>query len=302
MSVISAMARREFKDRCAFITGGSSGIGLGIARALLQCGARVIITGTREDRLEQAKENLTEIGGDVMTFCFDVSNRTEFARAVTEVEQNFGEIDVLCLNAGRGMLTPISTASYSDWDWLLSVNLGGVFNGIKEVVPRFLAGDRRAHIMATSSAAGLYATSQSGVYGVFKTAVVAMAENLAAELADTNISVSVYCPHLVRTNILEHKSLRPDVPEDEQVRGDLEVGMDPDEAGRRVVEGMARKHMHILSHPEIRDVLQDRFDAVLAALPENETVDAETLAAEKPTLSNATYQREIRKHRGEDGP
>ncbi len=280
----------ELEGKTAFITGGSSGIGFGIAVALAEQGARIAITGTRRDRLEAAGDRLRASGAHVHTLQFDVRDRAAFVQAADETESILGPVDVLCNNAGRGLLLPIKEATYSDWDWLLGVNIGGVVNGVQTFLPRLRARGAGGHIMTTASMGGLVGSARSGLYATTKMAVVGMMECLRGELADENIGVSVFCPHLVRSRIREHAALRPcPVPSDAPpLQYDPDVGMDPVEAGRRVVEGIRHNDLYILSHPEIEGIIRERFGSILASLPAEEP-DPKRVAAERPSLSYSVY-------------
>jgi NAD(P)-dependent dehydrogenase (short-subunit alcohol dehydrogenase family) len=280
----------ELEGKTAFVTGGSSGIGFGIAAALAEQGARIAITGTRRDRLEAAADQLRAGGAQIHTLQFDITDREAFSQAADEAEAILGPVDILCNNAGRGLLLPIKEATYSDWDWLLSVNIGGVVNGVQTFLPRLRARGAGGHIMATASAGGLFGSARSGLYTTTKMAVVGMMECLRGEVAEENIGVSVFCPHLVRSRIREHAALRPgaDRSAAQPLRYDPDVGMDPLEAGRRAVEGIRYNDLYILSHPEIEGIVRERFDSILAALPDEEP-DPKRVAAEGPSLSYSVY-------------
>src|SRR6185295_13879939 len=105
--------------RVAFITGGGSGVGLGMAKAFVAAGMRVAIADVRADHLEEAKSAL-----DVHAIQLDVTDRHAFARAADETERVLGNVHVLCNNAGINLFNDIADATYQDWDWVLGVNLG----------------------------------------------------------------------------------------------------------------------------------------------------------------------------------
>ena len=136
---------QDLAGKTAFVTGGASGIGLGIAKALLGAGMKVVIADIREDHLEDAREEL-DGRGDVLPIPLDVTDREAFAAAADETERKFGNIHVLVNNAGVAALGPVELAAYGDWDWTLGVCLGGTINGIVTILPRILAHGRgRAH-------------------------------------------------------------------------------------------------------------------------------------------------------------
>jgi NAD(P)-dependent dehydrogenase (short-subunit alcohol dehydrogenase family) len=278
--------------RTAFVTGGASGIGLGIAKALAQNGVAVTITGTKPDRLDAAAAEIALQGARVRTACFDVTDRDAFEAAADDAEAEFGTVDILCNNAGRGFLGSIVESTPSQWEWLLASNVMGIVNGLHTFVPRMRRRDGEKHIMATSSAGGLFAASVGGIYTTTKMAVVGMMEALRAEVAADSIGVSVFCPHFVRTNIREHALHAPgfvgEPTAEAEAEGEPAIGMDPLEAGAYVVDGIRHNRLYILSHPEIAGVLEERHNGIMAALS-TATPEASRVEAEAPTLSFDVY-------------
>src|SRR5690242_2809496 len=130
---------RDVAGRVAFITGGASGIGLGIAKAFLDAGMRVAIADVREDHLSTAIEKLGGKAGALHAIKLDVTDRAAMERAAAEVARVFGKVHVLCNNAGIGLLGSVKDASFDDWDWMVNVNLNGVFNGVRAFLPHLRA-------------------------------------------------------------------------------------------------------------------------------------------------------------------
>jgi NAD(P)-dependent dehydrogenase (short-subunit alcohol dehydrogenase family) len=163
-------------------------------------------------------------------------------------------------------------ATETDWEWILRVNLHGVINGVRAFLPHMRAAGRPAHIVNTSSGAGMTTKgSQFGVYTVSKFAVVAYSEVLREELEPEEIGVSVLCPGLVRTRIFEADRNRPEELASEQpnwrgtFKPDLNTGMDPMEVGRLVAESVKANRPYIFPAPEIRARIEERFQAILAS-------------------------------------
>ena len=129
--------------RTAFVTGGASGIGLGIARRLAQNGVAVTITGTKPERLEAAAAEIALQGARVRTACFDITDRDAFEAAADDAEAEFGKVDILCNNAGRGFPGSVVESTPSQWEWLLANNVMGIVNGLHTFVPRMRASRRR---------------------------------------------------------------------------------------------------------------------------------------------------------------
>ena len=270
----------DVRDRVAFVTGGASGIGLGIARALVDAGARVVIADLRPDHLDTAMASFGRAGDGarVHPIVLDVTDREAMAAAVAEVDARFGGTDILVNNAGVGVEGPIREATFADWDFGLGVNLGGVVNGIQCFLPGMIARARGGHIVNTASLAGTVAMpSHFTIYATGKAAVIALSEAIRADLAQDGIGVSVLCPGFVRTNIHEAGRNRPERFREGSGFGAAEAAlaerqagndwMDPDEAGRIVLRGIRDDQLYIVTHGDFREQMRARVDALLAATP-----------------------------------
>lgn len=272
---------KDVAGRVAFVTGGSSGIGLGIARAFLDAGMKVVIGYRTRSHLERALSFVEGAGDRLHCVEVDVADRASMERAAEDTVQVFGKVHVLVNNAGVVHPAPLSDTTYDDWDWVMNVNLTGVFNGVRAFLPRITAHGQGGHIVATSSVLGLFAAGRGqGAYTVSKFAVVGMMEALRAELADTNIGTSVFCPGLVSSNLMDSSRNRPSFlshttfTRDEAssvaeaaARQDPQFAMDPLEAGRLVLGGMRNEELYILSHPEYEQLMRERSEALAAAIP-----------------------------------
>ncbi|HET9289411.1 MAG TPA: SDR family NAD(P)-dependent oxidoreductase [Gaiella sp.] len=278
---------RDVEGRVAFITGGGSGVGLGMARSFVGAGMRVAIADLRADHLEEAT---AQLGGDVHAIRLDVTDRAAFAHAADEAERVLGNVHVLCLNAGINLFNDISEATYQDWDWVLGVNLGGVVNGVVTFVPRIKAHAEGGHVVTTASMAAFVAGPGAGIYTTAKYAVHGLSEALRWSLLPHGIGVSMVCPGLVKSKIYESDLIRPaelstDVtPADEEfmriLPGLHEAGMDPDEVGEKVLRAIRQNDFYVFTHADHRDELRGIFDEILAAFPD-EPVPAERLAVEE---------------------
>lgn len=273
---------RSVHGKIAFITGGASGIGLGIARALGGAGARLMLADLRADRLAEAATALGAAGIDVATVKVDVADRRNMAAAAAETLQRYGKVHIAVANAGVGVIGRVRDASYDDWDWSNSVNLGGVVNTLQEFLPLVRRHHEGGHIVATASMAGITPVAHGGIYSVQKAAVVAMMEALYTELEPEGINVSVVCPGMTRTNIAETLQLRPERFAEHGVRltppagpsppsrgggGPMALAMDPEELGRRVLQGILADDLYILTHNEFGPAIREQFEPILAAMP-----------------------------------
>jgi NAD(P)-dependent dehydrogenase (short-subunit alcohol dehydrogenase family) len=269
--------------RVAFITGGASGIGLGIARAFAAAGVRLMLADMRDDRLAEAAASLTSAGTEVATIKVDVADRVAMAAAAARTVERFGKVHIVVANAGVGVIGRVRDASYDDWDWSNAVNLGGVINTVQEFLPLLRRQGEGGHLVATASMGGLTPVPHGGVYSVQKAAVVAIMEALYTELAAEGIHASVICPGMTRTNIAETLALRPTHFSDHGIRlapppqavaasgpGPMALAMDPTELGERVLKGILANDLYILTHNEFAEQIREQFEPILAAMPKEE--------------------------------
>ena len=277
---------RDLEGRVAFITGGGSGVGLGMAKAFVAAGMRVAIADIRADHLEAAT---AELEGTVLPVQLDVTDRTAFARTAEVVERELGNVHILCNNAGINLFNDIADATYQDWDWVLGVNLGGVVNGVVTFVPRIKAHGEGGHIVNTASMAALVAGPGAGIYTTAKFAVHGLSDALRWSLLPHGIGVSMVCPGLVKSKIYESDLIRPpelstDVtPADADfmriLPGLHEAGMEPDEIGEKVVRAIRENRFYVFTHPDHREELRGIFDEIIGSFPD-EPVPPDRLAVE----------------------
>ena len=164
----------NLEGKVAFITGGGSGIGLGMAKVFHSAGMKVIIADICKDHLEDALESFSGNTDNIYPFTLDVTDRKAFENAARETEEEFGRVHVLCNNAGIYLYGPMQKATYEDWDWVLNVNLGGVINGVQTFVPRMISHGEGGHIINTSSISGIFTAGGTGIYTASKFAVVGL--------------------------------------------------------------------------------------------------------------------------------
>jgi NAD(P)-dependent dehydrogenase (short-subunit alcohol dehydrogenase family) len=272
----------EIVGKTAFITGGASGIGLGMAEVFVRAGMKVVIADLRQDHLDQAMAYFNQTRQAIHPICMDVADRQAMAEAAGEAEAVFGPVHLLCNNAGVNIVGPLDEAGYEDWDWLLSVNLGGIINSLTNFIPRIKAHGQGGHIVNTSSIAGIVAGPGTGIYSATKFAIRGLSESLRYDLAPFGIGVSVLCPGTVATNLHQSEELRPtryvgatdDAINEKRAQTRkifeevLPSGMDPMEVGKKVLRGVQRNDFYILPHPEFKAEFQEAFDEMIGALPD----------------------------------
>lgn len=283
----------DVKGKVAYITGGASGIGLGIARVFHEAGMKVVLGYLDEQHIGDALKQFPANDPRVHAIKHDVTDRDGWERTADEIEKKFGGLQVLVNNAGVGLQAPASTGTYKDWEWGLGVNLWGPINGIHTYVPRMLAGKQGAQIVTTTSTSGILPGSGAGIYTVSKIAAVGLMEELRLELRNTNIGTSAFIPGLTATNIGQSESYRPASLKNEgppavapgaqprppggprpHLAGAAPTGgspaairpMDPLVAARFVLNGILNNDLYIVAEPEYRAGVEARCNALLESM------------------------------------
>ncbi len=262
----------DFTGRTAFVTGGANGVGIGLVRALLAEGCKVAMADIRQDAIDAALKTMDN--QEVMGVQVDVSSRDAMAKAADEVEAKFGPVTLLFNNAGVNLFQPVEDSSWSDWDWLMGVNLHGPINGCMTFAPRMIAHGQGGYIVNTASMAGWLAAGSPGIYNTTKFAVRGLSESLRYSLAPKGIGVSCVCPGLVKSYIYASDDIRPkelmadakpvNTENVERLAGMHEVGMEPDVIAARILQGMRENQAYIFPMPDHREELADYFQEVLA--------------------------------------
>jgi NAD(P)-dependent dehydrogenase (short-subunit alcohol dehydrogenase family) len=256
------------EGQVAYITGGASGIGFGMATAFAKQGMRIALADIEPGALDNAVAALRADGHEAAPFVVDVTDRKAMADSRDAVLDHYGAVHVVCNNAGVNRAGPISELTYEDWDWVMGVNLDGVVNGVMTFVPELTRHGSDAHMVNTASVGGLIGMPGLSIYNTAKFGVVGLSEALRADLAADGVGISVLCPGIVRTNLNSSERNRPG-NEDKDVQAPendtLQQGMDPLELGETVLEAVRAKEFFICTHPEFRDVIKHRNAALEAA-------------------------------------
>src|ERR1700742_3035996 len=203
----------EFSGKTAFVTGAANGIGLGLCRALARNGVNLVLADIEPSALEKARSELATFNARPRAIEVDVSDAAAFERAADEAEREFGNIHFLFNNAGITMAAkPLWEITPEQWEWIFGVNIFGVINGIRSLVPRMKAHGEAGHVVNTASIGGLQVNPKlrNGPYAMTKYAVVAASESLALDLEGSNLGVSVLCPALVSTTLYASAARRPE--------------------------------------------------------------------------------------------
>lgn len=278
---------KDFKDKTAVITGAASGIGYGLAEKCIAEGMNVVLADIEEAALNVATKRL---GSDnILAVVTDVTTPEALDALQEKTRAAFGNTHLLVNNAGVSGGGRSWKTSVEMFKWVMDVNLGGVFYGIKSFVPGMIAHGEEGYVINTSSVAGFMPVHPAMPYQVSKHAVVALTESLHYSfLVDkTNLKTAVLCPAWVDTGIGDsHRNLPGAVRAAEPVREitdkDLERVMEnrkvladgspPSEIADFVFDAMATNQLYILPHDYMNDIIQYRMDHILSDVPPDTTL------------------------------
>jgi NAD(P)-dependent dehydrogenase (short-subunit alcohol dehydrogenase family) len=269
---------QEFRGRTAVVTGAASGIGRALCEKFAALGMNVVLADVEGAKAEAVA---SELATDSLVVATDVSDATAVERLAERSCERFGAVHVLCNNAGVFAGGSLWDAPLSDYEWVLGVNTWGVIHGVHSFVPRMIEHGEPAHVVNTSSMAGLTSLPFSGIYHMSKHAVVALSECLHHELAlaNTRVGVSVLCPELIATQIHRAERNRPASlrgPEPgavgrtarelvgKAIAAGVEAGLPPAVIAERVVAAIRDERFYILAEDRWREACNLRLDDVRA--------------------------------------
>jgi NAD(P)-dependent dehydrogenase (short-subunit alcohol dehydrogenase family) len=198
------------ENKVAFITGGGSGIGAGIARCFAKEGASVAIADVTRDRGEQLRSELQTLDRRALYLECDVSKPDDVQRAIAATVEEFGKLDIVCANAGiNGMWAPVEEIEPDEWDRTIDINLKGTFLTVHYAVP-YMKKNGGGSIIITSSVNGtrMFSLAGGSAYSTSKGAQLAFMKMMAVELGQHNIRCNAICPGLIETNIEENTERR----------------------------------------------------------------------------------------------
>lgn len=266
----------ELADRGAVVVGGGSGIGRGIALALAAEGMRVLVGDIEPAGAASVREEIVGRGGRAHHATVDATDAASLATLARVVRDTVGDVAVLVHTVGVVADTPLGSASEAEWAWFTEFHLMSAVRTVNAFLPGIRAHGVPAHIVITSSLAGLVALSpeltggvNTGLYTVMKHAIVGYGEMLRHELAADGIGVSVLCPGLVESNLgatsARNRPARFGGPLDDPGPGrGMPPGAMPNEAvGPIVVRAVRANRAYIVTHPETRPLVEARQRALL---------------------------------------
>ena len=261
---------QDLTGKVAVVTGGSSGIGKGIAQRLKEAGATVVIASMNEARIAATAAELGVTGIQV-----DVTSAASVQALADSVIERFGKVDVIVNNAGVGSMGRVADLSLDDWKWMLDINLWGVIYGIHSFLPLLTANPDGGHVINVGSIASFVANPAMATYTASKMAVVGITEALYMECAEDGgqIKATCVCPGPVKSDIKDSLRNRSDgsalgmVDVDGQKEGFLSKlrWMEPLDVGDMVVDVVGKDQLYVITHPEIWPPLEARFSAIQKA-------------------------------------
>ena len=269
----------EFKDKVAVITGAASGIGRALAERCVRERMKVVLADVELDALKNTEECIKKQATDatVLAVRSDVSQARDVEALAQKTLDAFGAVHLLFNNAGVAADANIWESDLAEWEWVMGVNLWGVIHGVRVFVPIMLAQDTECYIVNTASIAGLISGPGLGAYKVTKHGVIALSETLYHDLAErgAKVKVSVVCPGIVNTRILDSARNRPaPVPTTESLaspfsarwealRQLVPAGMSPVQVADAIFAALRQDRFYILTHTEGKESVRTRMEDIL---------------------------------------
>ncbi len=229
--------------KTAYITGGSKGIGLGIAAALLEMGMNVAITGRHQEALEAAVTELAKVGkGEILAIQSDVRNYEAEAQAVQQVVDQWGRLDVCIANAGVGKFADVDELNVEDWNAVIDINLTGAFHTVKAAIPALKKTE--GYIMTIASLAGTNFFQKGAAYNASKFGLVGFTQAIMLDLRPYGIKVTTIMPGSVSTYFNGH------TPSDASA-----WKIQPEDIGQMVVDLLKMNPRTLPSKVEVRPTI-----------------------------------------------
>jgi NAD(P)-dependent dehydrogenase (short-subunit alcohol dehydrogenase family) len=287
---------KDLKDKVAFITGGASGLGFGMAKAFGREGMKVMIADIEQAALTRAVQELKDSQIRAEGVLCDVSSRGSMREAALKTIANFGKVHVVCNNAGVGAGGLMGEVPERDWQWCIDVNLHGVVHGTEIFAPLIESHGEGGHFVNTASMAGWMSAPGMEPYSASKFAVVAMSEGWAMQLAAKNIGVSILCPGFVKTRIHESQRNRqaqygtpaaPALASERQEMAAMMVnnGIPVEPVANRVVEAIRDNDLYVFTHVEFRGLVEARMNMAFAAFDKSAKSKALSVLSEREVVS-----------------
>lgn len=267
----------EITGRTAVVTGGASGIGMGLSKALAREGARVVVADIMLANAQKVVDTIRSEGGEAIAVECDVCERASIAAMKDAVHAAFGPVQLLFANAGATSFDPLVEMSDEDVDWILQVNLHGVMNTTRTFLPDMIASGE-GHICATASMAGLLPgwIPVHAPYSAAKAGIIGLMMNLGLEMAEHNVHTTSYCPGGVATGMKANNArYRPDRfggPTDSEVHvteaSSAAHNHDfytPEAIAPMVLDAVRHNRAFVFDHPDQRELFRRTYSGVVEA-------------------------------------
>lgn len=267
----------EISGRTAVVTGGGSGIGMGLAKELARQGAKVAVADIMPDNAENVATAIREAGGEAIAVACDVCERGSIAVMKDEVHARLGPVRLLFANAGATSFDPLMEMSDEDVDWILQVNLHGVMNTARAFLPDMIAA-KEGHVCATASMAGLVPgwIPVHAPYSAAKAGIIGLMMNLALELQQHNVFTTSYCPGGVATGMKDNNARYRPARFGGPGEAELHVGeassnaksmafYTPEAIAPMVLDAVRNNRAFIFDHPEHREIFRQTYSGVVEA-------------------------------------
>lgn len=265
----------EISGKAAVVTGGGSGIGMGLAKELARQGASIAVADILLENARRVADEINSSGGKAVAVHCDVSDRKSVQQMKAEANAALGPIDLLFANAGACSFEPLMVMSDDEVDWIIQVCLMGVVHTTRAFLPDMVAA-RGGHITATSSTAGLFPSwaPLHVPYSAAKAGIIGLIMNLAVEVAEYDIGTTIYCPGGVASGMKDNNSrYRP-----ERFGGPIDRGINygeankeqsalnfyrPDDIAPMVLNAVRKNRPFVFDHAEQRVHFRDTYSSVV---------------------------------------
>jgi NAD(P)-dependent dehydrogenase (short-subunit alcohol dehydrogenase family) len=282
---------KEFQDRVAVVTGGASGLGRAMALRFAREGMKIVLADVQADALKKTVAEFEQARIPVLGVRTDVSKGRHVEALADKAFKTFGDVHILCNNAGVAPGGRVWEQTAKDWEWTLGVNVWGVIHGIRAFVPRMLEQNVDCHVVNTASVAGMLSLPGMGVYCVSKHSVVTLTECLHHDLVEfgAKMKASVLCPAFVPTGISDSERNRPaslreekkksaeDLKREEQLRHAVQSGrISAEQVADLVFEAIKAEKFYILPHQKIKPAIETRMQDILQEREPTNTLNRKT--------------------------
>jgi len=256
---------QDFRGKCAVITGGSGLLGHAMAEAFAKLGMNIVVADISEEAMARTVATVEALGCEALAIRTDVSNPAEMDALAEAAYASFQQVNLLCLNAGRTILKPLLQLTRDDWDAVLSVQFGGVLNGVLSFLPRLVAQGGERHIVITSSMSGVGRADLrplNAPYVTAKFAAVGLAEVMAPVVKTEGIGLSVLCPGMTVADPDACRGVEWPMASAAYYEGNI---LSATQVAEEVVRGIREGRLHIFPHRKGRlEVIKRHMDLMEA--------------------------------------